>query len=69
MSRPLYKATIIIWSKVDPLRMELSELARDAEVGGSYVASMKSDRVEDPMADEHAPDPEFFGFEDDDDDS
>jgi hypothetical protein len=67
MQKPLFKTTVVIWSTSDPTdRVELSDLACDAEVGASYCSVMRTVRVEDPAADPDMDDTEFFGAQDDD---
>lgn len=59
--KPLYKATIVIWSDSDPRNLELSDLAREAESGECYCSSLHTKIVEAP---EHDPDwdgTDFFG--------
>ena len=64
MSKPLYKAVVVIWCEDDPMSMELSDLAREAESGSALCTGMKAKIVEDPDKD---PDWdgnwEFFGEE------
>ena len=38
----LYKTTVIIWSPFNPSQTELSDLARDAETGGSFCSHQKN---------------------------
>lgn len=68
-AKPLYKTTIVIWSTDNPTnKMELSELARDAESGNSYCSSMSSQKVEKPENDPDWDGTDFFddGSEDED---
>lgn len=59
--RPLKKTTIVIWSEVDDPDRELSDLAREAEVGDAYCARLASMVVNDPQADPDWDGTEFFG--------
>lgn len=60
--KALFKTTIVIWSKNNPTdKMELSELAREAESGDSYCSKMQAVKVEDPSKDEDWDGTEFFG--------
>lgn len=64
--KPLYKTTIVIWSEDDPTnKMELSELAREAESGDAYCSNMHSVRVTDPEVDLDWDGTEFFGIAED----
>jgi hypothetical protein len=58
--KPLYKTTVVIWSEFDGTTIELSELARDAEVGESYCAFSRSELVEDPESDPFWDGTDFF---------
>lgn len=60
MKKALWKSTIIIWSDQNPNTMELSDLARDAEVGDSYCSKQETILVENPEQDADAPSMEFF---------
>lgn len=63
---PLYKTTIVIWSEEDPSgRMELSQLAREAESGDCYCSRMHSERIPDPTTDPDWDDNEFFFWDED----
>jgi hypothetical protein len=60
--KPKYKATVVIWSDFDPMKVELVDLARQATDGVAIVSSMLSERVERPEDDpEFAGAAEFFG--------
>jgi hypothetical protein len=61
---PLFRSTIVIWSDFEPAWDKLSDLARDAETGGSYCSSMQTVQVDDPPADPAWDGTEFFGTED-----
>lgn len=57
----LYKSTIVIWSDEDPTKLELSDLARDAENGGSYCSKQIAELVESPEDDPDWDGTDFFG--------
>ena len=59
--RPLFKTTIVIWSDFDPVSAELSELAREAEVGEAYCSRSARVFVQDPVNDPDWDGTEFFG--------
>lgn len=65
--KQLYKATIAIWSDFDPTKIELSDLAREAEEGSAYCSKMKSEIVKEPTKDSDWDGTEFFGVDDDED--
>lgn len=57
----LYKTTIVIWSRDNAVRqMELSELAREAEVGNAYCSRYRSEPVKMPADDPDWDGTEFF---------
>lgn len=58
--RALYKTTIVIWSEYDGTTVELSDLARDAEVGESYCSRYRSEQCANPEADPDWDGTEFF---------
>lgn len=58
--KKLYKSTIIIWSEFDPTTIELSDLAREAEIGQAYCSSQKSELKEDFENDLDWDSTEFF---------
>ena len=51
MTDGLWKSTIIIWSEFDPQQVELSTLAREAEVGEAYCSSMAAEFIREPEQD------------------
>lgn len=59
--KPLYKSTIVIWSEFDPKKVELSELAREAETGEAYCSKMVAVKVEKPEQDSDWDGTDFFG--------
>lgn len=67
LMKTLYKTTIVIWSEYNPVTSELSDLARDAEVGDSYCSKMDWERIEDPEQDPDWDGTEFFNPLDNDD--
>lgn len=56
----LWKTSIVIWSDFDPQKHELSDLAREAEVGDCYCSVSRSVLVENPKADPDWDGTEFF---------
>lgn len=58
----LYKSTIIIWSPFDASKVELSDLAREAESGSAICTHFVPVEVHDPAADPTFPEEaaEFF---------
>jgi hypothetical protein len=58
--RPLWKSTIVIWSEYDGTQVELSTLAREAEVGDAYCSRSSSALITDPAVDPDWDDTEFF---------
>jgi hypothetical protein len=48
MPRPLFKTTIVIWSEGDGTQVELSHLAREAEIGDAYCSRCGSELITDP---------------------
>ena len=48
--KALWRTTIYIWTEYDPQHLELSELAREAEVGNAYCDYMRFDYIENPVA-------------------
>lgn len=51
MSAPLYKSTIVIWSKFDPTTVELSDLAWEADHGSALVTDFTPVTVTVPSLD------------------
>jgi hypothetical protein len=68
-SLKLFKTTIVIWSEYDPseLDLELSELARQAENGDAYCASMTCAPIPEPEKDPAWDGTDFFDVEGDED--
>lgn len=64
MVKPLYKTTVEIWSSQDPREMELSDLAREAEIGDALVGKMGFELIEHPESDPDFPESDMFGAED-----
>ena len=64
--KPLFKTTIVIWSKKDPRDLELVDLAMAADCGTSYCSTIDCGKVEDPSADPDCDGTEFFEEEKDD---
>lgn len=58
--KKLYKTTIVIWSTFDPMKCELSDLAREAEVGDAYCSRMEAEHKENFRDDPDWDDTEFF---------
>lgn len=57
----LYKSTIVIWSNFNPKKLELSQLATEAETGAAaYCSKMESHQVKNPKADPDWDGTEFF---------
>jgi hypothetical protein len=56
----LFKTVAVIWSEFDPTDMELSDLARDAEVGDSYCSKTESTLVDNAESDPDWDGTEFF---------
>ena len=66
MPVPLYKTTIVIWSEPNPAVMEISDLAREAEVGDAYCSKSHIEWIEEPETDPDWDGTEFFdGLEED----
>ncbi len=61
MLMKLYKSTIVIWSEENPMQLELSALARGAEVGDDYCSKRHAELVEDPGSDPDWDGADFFG--------
>jgi hypothetical protein len=62
MAGGLYKTTVVIWSRDDPThRMELSTLAREAEIGQAYCSRYRAEWVADPTGDPAWDGTDFFG--------
>lgn len=61
----LWKTTLVIWSPYNPTQenRELSDLARDAEVGESYCSQSITEYVLFPKLDPEWDDTEFFDVE------
>jgi hypothetical protein len=57
----LYKSEIIIWAKFDPTKLEISDLAQDAESGEAYCSCMRTTLIEHPTKDPDWNDTDFFG--------
>lgn len=60
MAKPLYKATIVIWSEFDPTSLELEDLAREATNGSAYCSVMDCEVIENPESDPDWDGTEFF---------
>lgn len=60
MPSSLYKTTVVIWSRFNPKKLELSELAREAETGEAYCAKLEANRVNQPITDPDWDGTEFF---------
>ena len=58
--KALYKSTIIIWSDFDPMTVELSQLASEAESGSALCTSFDGSLIEDPSKDDDWDDIDFF---------
>lgn len=56
----LYKSTIVIWSEFNPVTMELSDLAREAETGEAYCSRMEAQVIREPTSDPDWDGTEFF---------
>jgi hypothetical protein len=66
MSLPeLYKTTIIIWSRYDGDKVQLSDLAYQAEEGDAYCSKQSSVLIPQPDTDPDWPGTEFFEQQDD----
>jgi hypothetical protein len=63
MSLPekLYKTTITIWSQYDGSKVELSDLAYQAQEGNAYCSQQDTELITDPA---QFPGTEFFGVDD-----
>jgi hypothetical protein len=57
---PLFKTTIVIWSKYDGTKTELDSLAREATSGDAYCSRFQSVLVQNPPVDPDWDDTEFF---------
>lgn len=63
---PLYKTTAVIWSEFDPSgKIELSDLARRAEVDDCYCSKQVTELVKEPTKDPNWDGTEFFANYDD----
>jgi hypothetical protein len=62
MAGALFKTRVVIWSEKDPVKMELSELAREAESGDAYCSGLRSERVADPERDPDWDGTDFFAW-------
>jgi hypothetical protein len=61
MTGGLYKTTVVIWSREDPIhRMELSTLAREAETSEAYCSRYGAEWVADPTSDPAWDGTDFF---------
>lgn len=60
---PLYKTTIVIWSKYDGGSVELEDLAEDAQRGAAYCSKQDSKLIQDPGEDQDWDGTEFFETE------
>jgi hypothetical protein len=56
----LYKTTVVIWSKVNPSDLELSDLAYEADKGNAYCSKYVSEKIANPEEDPDWDDTEFF---------
>lgn len=66
LTKPLFKTTVVIWSEYNPeFRVSLADLARDADTGESYCASMTTEEIAEPEKDPAWDGTEFFGVSDD----
>ena len=61
--KTLYKTTLIIWSEEDPNDMEISDIAREAEMGQFYCSKRKKEEIENPEKDSDWDGTEFFGVD------
>ena len=60
MSKQLWKSNIVIWSDFDPQGVGLTGLAREADEGTAYCASIEHTLVEDPASDPDWDGTKFF---------
>jgi hypothetical protein len=60
MTAPLFKTTIVIWSRENGAKLELSALAREAETGNAYCSRFRSELVQEPEKDNDWDGTEFF---------
>jgi hypothetical protein len=61
MTEGLYKTTVVIWTRDNPVRrMELSTLAREAETGQAYCSRYRAEWVADPTGDPAWDGTDFF---------
>jgi len=58
--KPLYKTTIVIWSKFDPSHVGMENLAYEASEGQAYCSLRDTLVVDDPKADKDWDGTEFF---------
>jgi hypothetical protein len=58
---PLFKSTIVIWSRCDPTDMELDDLACEAVEGAAYCSKLTNQLVTSPEQDPDWDGTEFFG--------
>ena len=57
---PLFRTTIVIWSKYAGEKVELESLARDATSGDAYCSRYYSEQVREPREDPAWDGTEFF---------
>lgn len=60
MSKPLHKATIVIWSETDPCDYGLAHLAQEAEIGWAYCSRFSSQHILYPESDPDWDGTDFF---------
>jgi len=58
--KPLFKTTIVIWTKNDATPVSLEDLSREATNGNAYCSKQTCVEVKDPNADDDWEDTEFF---------
>lgn len=59
--KPLFKTTIVVWTKNDATPMNLEDLGREAIGGSAYCSKQSCIKVDDPSEDDDWDDTEFFG--------
>ena len=60
MPQPLYKTTIVVWSKTPHVGFELSHIAWEAEEGADYCSKVSETLIESPENDPDWDGTEFF---------